>query len=80
MTGLCSGSGLDAVPGMHSLGMMSQSSTSGHRGRERTSVVMFLVMTYYSHMLGPKGEVQRSSGVNMVIVDWIPVLKDKSLI
>lgn len=61
-----------AVPGVHSLGMMSQSSTSGRRGRERTSAVRFLVMAYQSHMLGPKGEVQRSSGVNMVIVDQNP--------
>ena len=48
---------------------MSESSTFGQRGSQRISAVMFLVMTYQSHMLGHKGEVQRNSGVNTVIVD-----------
>lgn len=73
MTRLCSGLGpggpRDAVPEIHSLGIMSESSTFGQRKSEALSAVMFLVMTYQSHMLGPKGEVQRNSDVNTVIVD-----------
>ena len=63
--------GTGATPGKHSLGMMSQSSTSDHRGSQTISS-MFLVMTYQSHNLGPMAGIQRSSGMNMVIVDQNP--------
>ena len=71
MTGLCSG----LSPGVRCCTWDTQpgdDESKFHFWPQRKSETissMFLIMTYQSHMLGHKGEVQRNSGVNTVIVD-----------
>ena len=67
MTGLCSGLGPGEVLylGYTAWGFWPQR-------KSETISSMFLVMTYQSYCLEPMAGLQRSSGVNTVIVDQNP--------